>query len=115
LRKFFKDFLPLAEQCTIPDCYFHKLHTTDSHVCRDCGERGHGPDTCPLNEVVEEEKTLSVECPNCKEVHDVSKEKNKLFLPIVVECPICLTDEVDIKLDCGHTFCWSCCEKMVSL
>jgi hypothetical protein len=103
LIEYYNDILPIEKQCTVPGCTEKELHTIEAHHCPQCEERNpHTIDNCPFF-------VKCIECPNCKYVHR-NTNLQKIFCES--ECKICLSENIQSKLPCGHCFCNKCINKI---
>jgi hypothetical protein len=101
LKKYFNDVMPDDKQCTIADCKDKKYHSKEAHHCSHCGKR----EQHTIEQCSKVEQTYNVKCPECRTEHNNIKIQ-KIF--ITSECKICLDNNIDVSLPCGHCYCMGC-------
>lgn len=106
LEEYFNDVLPDNIQCTVADCSEKKYHTKEAHHCSHCGKR----EQHTIEQCSKLEQTYNVKCPDCRTEHNNIKIQ-KIF--ITSECKICLDNNIDVSLPCGHCYCMECFKSIV--
>jgi hypothetical protein len=105
LKQYFDDILPDNMHCTVSDCKDKQYHTKEAHHCPHCGKR----EQHTMEQCSKKEKTYNLRCPDCRTEH-----RNIKLLKIYckAECGVCLTNNIDISLPCGHTYCTKCINRI---
>jgi hypothetical protein len=105
LRQYDEDVMPNNKICSVPDCRYYELHSTEAHHCPECQKReAHAESECPKNKPnTAIQNIYNVKCPVCRADNPVVSTKK--ILGLTDTCCICMDNNVEILLPS----CYHCC------
>jgi hypothetical protein len=105
LEMYRDDVLPNNKICTVTDCEFKSMHTTEAHHCPVCKMRDpHSLENCPSKlSSASVNTTYHMKCPVCRADNSITNPK-KIF-GLKDECCICYENAVEVLF----TSCYHCC------
>jgi len=123
LNKYNSQTLPNHFYCSRPKCLHKQYHKTESHTCKLCGQF-HSELNCSRNpEFIERRNAelsdcnnpeYKLKCPNCRRDCAFSESKHKIY-GIDTKCILCLENNIDAFLPCGHVIMCIKCLKHIAI